>query len=160
MKKYLDAGEIVNTHGVRGEIKIVPWADDAEFLRQFRHFYIDDKPFKILSSRVHKGCLIASLEGVSDVNTAMVLKGKIAKIDREEAKLPKDLVFVDDIIGAKVMSEEGEELGVLKDIMEMPSGRIYVVKGNREILIPDVDEFIKNIDVEAGVITVHLIEGM
>ncbi len=160
MKKYLDAGEIVNTHGVKGEIKILPWTDSAEFLRQFKVLYINDKPVKILSSRVHKDCLIASLEGIDDVNAAMVLKGKTVKIDRSEAKLPKGTIFMQDIIGAEVFDENGEHLGKLDDVLDLPSGRIYVVKGKREILIPDVDEFIIKTDVEAGRIIVRLIEGM
>lgn len=160
MKKFLDAGEIVNTHGVKGEVKILPWADSAEFLRQFRHFYIDNKPIRIISARVHKECLIALLEGTNDVNAAMTLKGKMVQIDRSEAELPQGTIFVQDLIGAAVVDEDGEDLGILKDVMDLPSGRIYVVKGEREILIPDVDEFIKKTDLEAGKITVHLIEGM
>ena len=91
-KQYLEAGRIVNTHGVRGEVKIEPWADDAAFLTRFRRFYLDGKPVAVRSCRVHKSMCIALLEGVDDVNAAMPLKGKVIFIDRDDAKLPKGTV--------------------------------------------------------------------
>ena len=156
---YLEAGKIVNTHGVRGEVRIVPWADSAEFLRRFRTFYIDGTAYKVLRSRVHKSQLIAALEGVEDVNTAMALKNRVICIDRADAKLPEGRYFVQDLIGLYVKSEDGAVLGQLAEVLDLPQGQVYVVRGDREILIPDVPEFILNIDPETG-FTVHLIEGM
>ena len=156
---YLEAGKIVNTHGVRGEVRIVPWADSAEFLRRFRTFYIDGTAYKVLRSRVHKSQLIAALEGVEDVNAAMALKNRVICIDRADAKLPEGRYFVQDLIGLDVKAEDGTLLGQLSEVLDLPQGQVYVVKGEREILIPDVPEFILNIDPETG-ITVHLIEGM
>lgn len=160
MEKYLEAGRITNTHGIKGEVKIEAWTDDAEFLRQFKVLYIDNKPVKVTESRVHKGFLLAKLEGVDDVNAAMILKNKPVYFDRNDAKLPKGGFFLADLMGARVVDEAGGELGVLEDILEMPAGNIYVVKGEREILIPAVPEFIVDTDIKAGIITVSLIEGM
>lgn len=160
MEKYLEAGKIVNTHGIKGEIKIEPWADNADFLEGFKFLYIDGKSVKIVSSRVHNGFLIAKLEGVDDVNAAMPLKNRIVSIDRAEAKLPKGAFFIRDLIGASVVTEAGEPLGKLADVLEMPAHNVYVVAGDREILIPAVPEFILKTDIDAGVVTVHLIEGM
>ncbi len=156
---YLEAGKIVNTHGVRGEVRIVPWADSAEFLRRFRTFYIDGTAYKVLRSRVHKSQLIAALEGVEDVSAAMALKNRVICIDRADAKLPEGRYFVQDLIGLDVKSEDGALLGQLSEVLDLPQGQVYVVRGDREILIPDVPEFILNIDPEGG-FTVHLIEGM
>ena len=160
MEKYLEAGKIVNTHGIKGEVKIQPWVDDAEFLRKFSSLYIDGKPYKILVGRVHKGFLIAELEGVSDVNAAMTLKNRTVFIDRSEAKLPRGHFFIQDIMGASVVDESGNELGKLTDVLETPAANVYVVTGEREILIPAVPEFIIKTDVRAGMITVRLIDGM
>ena len=110
-KRFLEAGQIVSTHGVRGEVRIQPWADEADFLTRFRRFYIDGAEVKVRSCRVHKQMCIASLAGVEDVNAAMALKGKVLFIDREEAKLPPGAVFLQDIIGAKVVDEAGRSLG-------------------------------------------------
>ncbi len=160
MEKLLEAGKIINTHGIKGEVKIQPWTDNAEFLQKFKFLYIDGAPVRLLGGRIHKDCLIARLEGVSNVNDAMVLKNKVVFIDRSEVKLPRGEFFLCDIIGAEVCTEDGVLLGKLTDILEMPAGNIYVVNGEREILIPAVPEFIIKTDIDAGVITVKLIEGM
>ena len=158
--RFIEAGRIVNTHGVRGEVKIEVWLDSADFLKSFKTLYIDEKPVKLRSGFVHKGCLIACLEGVDDVNAAMVLKNRTVYIDRKDAKLPKGAYFIQDIIGAEVIDEQGNTLGKLADVMETPASSIYVVKGETEHLIPAVPEFILKVDVKNGVIRVHTIEGM
>ena len=80
--QFLEAGQIVNTHGIQGEVKIVPWCDSPEFLLQFGTLYLDGTPVRVRAARVHKGNVLAALEGVADVNAAMALKGKIVSIDR------------------------------------------------------------------------------
>ena len=159
-KQYIEAGRIVNTHGVAGEVKIEVWLDSPQFLKSFKRCFIDKREVKLLSARVHKGFLIAKLQGVEDVNAAMALKGRTVFIDRADARLPKGAFFLQDIIGASVVDEQGREIGKLSDVMETPASNVYVVKGEREHLIPAVPEFILSTDAENGIITVHLIEGM
>lgn len=159
-KKYLEAGRIVNTHGVHGEVRLEHWADDKDFFAGLRRVFIDDVSYKLLAARPHKNCLILSLEGVRDVNAAMRLKGKTLFIDREDVSLPDGVFFLQDILGARAVTEDGAELGTLSDVMELPGGRVYVIQGDREYLIPDVPEFILNADPENGLLTVRLIEGM
>lgn len=159
-KDFLEAGRIVNTHGVRGEVKIQPWADSPEFLLGFRTLYLGETPLQVRAARVHKNMVIAALEGVADVNAAMALKGRVVSIRRTDAKLPAGEFFLQDILGADVRTESGETLGRLADVLDLPGGNVYVVRGEREILIPAVPEFVLETDPEAGVITVRLIEGM
>ena len=159
-KRFLEAGQIVNTHGVRGEVRIQPWADEAAFLTRFRRFYIDGAPVKVRSCRVHKQMCVAALEGVEDVNAAMALKGKVLFIDREDARLPAGTVFLQDIIGARCVDETGRELGTVEDILSEPAASVLVVQGEREILIPDVPAFVLQKDADAGLVTVRLIDGM
>ena len=159
-QRFIEAGKIVNTHGVRGEVTIQVWLDSPEFMKSFKTLYIDEKPVKMLSARPYKDMLIASLEGIGDVNAAMCLKNKTVCIDRKDARLPKGSYFLQDIIGAAVVDEAGNEVGRLADIMETPASAIYVVKGESEHLIPAVPEFVLSTDVKNGLITVHLIEGM
>ncbi len=158
--QYLEIGQIVNTHGIRGEVRIQPWADSPEFLLRFKTFYIDGAPVRVRAARVHKGCVIALFDGVEDVNAAMGLKNKTLCIDRADARLPKGSFFLADILGARVVTEDGAELGALADTLDLPGQRVYVVRGEREHLIPAVPEFILHTDADAGVITVRLIEGM
>lgn len=162
MKKheYLECGKIVNTHGIRGEVKIIPWADSPEFLCGLPALYIDDKEVKLRSARVHKGNVIALLEGVDDINDAMLLKEKVVFMSRTDAELPEGSFYIADIIGLKVICEDGRELGILKEILSPSLQQVYVVEGDREIMIPAVPEFILETNVEGGYIKVHLIEGM
>ena len=104
--------------------------------------------------------MIARLEGVDDVNAAMTLKNKTISVRREDARLPKGAFFLQDILGARVVDEDGREIGVLEDVLETPASNVYVVRGETEHLIPAVPEFIKKTDADAGVVTVHLIGGM
>lgn len=159
-QQYIEAGRIVNTHGVNGEVKIEVWLDSPQFMKKCGRIFVGGNPVRIISGREHKGFLLARLEGVDDVNAAMCLKGKNVFIDRSDAKLPKGAFFLQDIIGASVVDEQGREVGRLAEIMETPASMIYVVRGEAEHLIPAVPEFILNTDAEAGVITVHMIEGM
>ena len=160
MKEFLDCGQIVNTHGVRGEVRIVPWADSPEFLCQFSTLYIDGAPRRVLSSRVHKGSVIARLDGMDTVEQAMLLRDKTVQISRADAKLPKGTFFLADIIGLKVVDEEGRTLGARKEVLSPSVQQVYVVDGEREILIPAVPEFILETNIEGGYIRVRLIEGM
>ena len=160
MKDFLDCGEIVNTHGVRGEIRIVPWADSPDFLCQFSTLYVDGAPRKVLSCRVHKGSVIARFDGVDTVEQAMLLKGKTVQMRRTDAKLPKGAFFLEDIIGLDVVDEAGQKLGTLKEVLSPSLQQVYVVEGEREIMIPAVPEFILETNIAGGYLKVRLIEGM
>ena len=160
-KALIEAGRIVNTHGVRGEVKIEVWLDSPQFFKSFKRLVLETgEEKKILSAKTQKGFVIAALEGVGDFNAAMALKGKTVSVHRVDAALPHGAFFLQDIIGARVVDEDGNEIGTLTDVMETPASNIYVVTGQTEHLIPAVPEFIKKTDADAGVITVHLIEGM
>lgn len=160
--QFLEAGEIVNTHGVRGEVKIMPWADSPEFLCQFDTFYLDGKPVKVLSARPHKTMVLAQLEGVDTVEKAMRLKGKVLSIDRTGVELPDGRHFLADLMGLTVLDNAtGEELGTIEDILTPPAHEVYVVRGRgKEYMIPAVDAFLAETNVEGGYIRVNLIEGM
>ena len=160
MKEYLDCGQIVNTHGVRGEVRIVPWADSPEFLCQFSTLYIDGAPRRVLSSRVHKGSVIAKLDGVDTVEEAMLLRDKIVQLRRADARLPEGTFFLADVVGLDVVDEAGRALGTLKEVLSPSVQQVYVVEGEREILIPAVPEFILETNIVGGYIKVRLIEGM
>ncbi len=160
-KEFIEAGRIVNTHGVIGEVKIEVWLDSPQFFKSFRKLYLKSgEELKVISAKTHKGFVIARLEGIEDINAAMRLKGKELSIRRSDAALPKGAFFLQDIIGAKVVEEDGREVGTLVEIMERPSSNIYVVKGENEHLIPAVPEFIMSTNIDEGTIIVRLIEGM
>ena len=137
--QFLEAGQIVNTHGIRGEVKIV----------------------RVRAARVHKGNVLAFLEGVDDVNAAMALKGRTVFIDRTGVELPEGRHFIADLLGLEVIdAATGEKIGVVADVLTPPAHEVYVVKGQHEYMIPAVDEFLAETNVEGGYLKVNLIEGM
>ena len=160
MTEFLDCGQIVNTHGVHGEVRILPWADSPDFLRRFRTLYLDGAPLQVASCRVHKGSVITGFQGVDTVERAMALKGRTVQIRRADAALPEGSFFLADIIGLDVVDEAGHRLGALKEVLSPSVQLVYVVEGEREIMIPSVPEFILETNLEAGYIKVRLIEGM
>ena len=159
-KQFLEAGEIVSTHGIQGEVKILPWADSPEFLLKFKTFYIGGKAVEVVSSRVHKTCVLAKLQGIDTPEEAISLRGQKILIDRNQVKLPKGTVFIADLLGCRVLDEDGNEIGKIKDVLTMPSSDVYVIEGEHKYMIPSVKEFVKEINVEEGFVRVHLIEGM
>ena len=160
MNQLLETGEIVSSHGIHGEVKILPWADTPEFLLEFDLFYLNGKPYEVLSSRVHKTCVLAKLKGIDTPEQAAALRGKRVSIDRADVRLPEGTVFIADLIGCRVMDENGTEIGKIRDVLTMPSSDVYVVEGEHQYMIPAVREFVKEIDVTQRFVRVHLIEGM
>lgn len=164
MKQFLEAGEIVNTHGINGEVKINPWCDSAEFLASMKCLYIDEKPVKVAKARVHKNCVLVKFAGIDSIEQAMELKRKIVFINRSDVKLPKGTVFVQDLIGLDVYDLRFNKIiGKLTDVMNLPTSDVYVVKSSvsgNEILVPAIPEFVKNSDISKGIITICSIEGM
>ena len=148
--RYLEAGKIVNTHGIAGEVKILPWADDPAFLLDFDTLYIDGQPVSLLGAGIH------------DFNEAMKLNTKVIVIDREYAELEEGAFFLADLMGLEVRdADSGEVLGQIADILTPPASNVYVVTGGKQDhMIPAVPEFIVETNIDEGYLRVRLIEGM
>ncbi len=159
-KTYLEAGKVVSTHGVRGEVKLLPWADSPEFLLPFTTLWGEgNRALEVEESRVHGTCVLFKFKGIDTVEEASALRGRILSIRRDDEHLPQDVVFIADLIGLPVFSN-GEQIGVLKEVLTMPSSDVYVVKGEHEYMIPAVPAFVPEVDPSKGRIDVNLIEGM
>ena len=158
-QEFLEAGKIVSTHGVRGEVKILPWADDADFLVGLPRVFVAGREYAVQHSRVQKTCVLMKLAGIDDVDTAAKFREQIVRIHRDDMELPEGSVFIADLIGLRVIAD-GEEIGKVSDILSMPGNDVYVVTGSREYLIPAVPEFILERNLEEGFVRVKLIEGM
>ncbi|MDR1298772.1 MAG: ribosome maturation factor RimM [Oscillospiraceae bacterium] len=161
--ELIETGEIVRAHGVRGETRVLPWADSPEFLLGFDRLYVDGEPRRVVSARVHGRTVIVAFDGVSDAAGAEALRGKTVWIDRADARLDEGERFIADIIGLRAIDiGDGCEFGRIRDVLKLPHGDVYVIDGvgGREILIPSAREFVKNIDVSGGTVSFSLIEGM
>ena len=159
---YIEAGRITSTHGVHGEVKIEVWLDTPEDLKHYRRVFIDGQERKLLSVRQQNRFVIVKLHQIDDINAAQPLKGKTVYIAREDAPLPPGGYFLQDLLDAKVVLEDGSPVGVLTEILERPANNVYVVTDpdGKEILIPVVPAFIIRADAENGIVTVRLLEGM
>ena len=158
-KQWLEAGRIVGTHGVRGEVKVEPWADEPAFLLDFEEVQLNGKLYAVEQSRVHKTQALLKLKGVDTVEDAALLRGKIVSINRDDAQLEDGAVFIADLIGLPVYDEAHNELGKITEVLTLPANDVYVVKGAHEYMIPVVKEFVLTVDTTAGV-TIRLVEGM
>lgn len=160
--QFLETGQIVNTHGVKGEVKVVPWADSPEYLKQFHTFYLEGRPLSALSVRVDKTNVLIRFEGIDTVEAAMRLKGQTLSVSRADARLPAGRHFLADLMGLAVLdAATGERLGTVEDILTPPAHNVYVVGGGaKRYMIPAVPAFVTETDVDRGYIKVNLIEGL
>ena len=154
---FIEAGEIVNTHGVRGEIKMLPWLDSPEDMCGFTRCRIGGKDYAITACRVQNTCDLLKLEGVDTMEAAQALRGKTVTLYRED--MDEDVIFAGDLIGMEVFSQ-AERIGELTQVLDYPGNQVYVVKGEREYLVPAVKEFILSTDLEGNRMEVKLLEGM
>ena len=155
-------GQIVNAHGIRGEVRIQPRDGDAAFLTTFKTFLLDGKPVSPTACHVHKRLVLAKFPGVDDMNAALALKGKDLYIRREDARLPAGEYFDDELLGLDVYdADSGQCLGELTAVEPYPAHKLYTVRGQREFLVPAVkDVFIKSIDMEENRMEIHVWEGL
>lgn len=158
---YLEVGKVLNTHGIRGEIKVQSWCDELEDLCELETVYINHKAYAVKHTRIHGQVVLMTLEGIHSIDDALPLKNKIVEASREDFLLDEGEHFVVDLIGLEARNAEtGEVLGKVVEIMEYPAQDIYVIKGEKQIMIPDVPDFVKEINEDEGYIAFQLLEGM
>ena len=148
-KQYLEAGEIVNTHGIRGEVKINPWADGPEFLVDFDTFYLNGTAYEGRAPGSTSRWCCASSGALDTVEAAQKLRGTVVCIDRDEVELEEDAVFIADLIGLPVLAD-GVRSAKVEDVLTMPGNDVYVVKGQHSYMIPAVKEFLLDVNVDEG----------
>ena len=162
-QKYLEAGKIVNTHGLRGEVKITPWTDYPEVFEELDKLYLEDGiSFKIKSVKYHKSSVIVKLLGVDYVDEAEKLKNKIVYVPRESLdNLAEDTYFVVDLIGLDVFEDENF-IGKLTEVITTGSNDVYVVKreGEKDILLPALKEVVLDVNINEGFMKVKIPEGL
>ena len=155
--QFIKAGEIVTTHGVRGEVKVLCWLDDPEMLCEFDRCRISGKEYTIDQCRVQKTCNLVKLSGIDTMEEAQLMRGKVIELYRED--IDDEIIFADELIGVEVFAD-GEMIGKITEVLDYPGNAVYVVKGKFEYMIPAVNSFILSTDVEANRMEVRLIEGM
>ena len=155
--QYIEAGEIVNTHGIRGEMKVLCWLDDPEMLCEFDRCRIDGKEYEMEQVRVQKTCNLVKLTGIDTMEAAQAMRGKTVELFRED--IDEEVIFAAELIGMEVYTED-KCIGKIREVLDYPGNSVYVVKGEYEYMIPAVKQFILFTDMEANRMEVKLIEGM
>lgn len=165
LKRYLEVGQIVGTHGVNGEVRINPWCDTPEFLKKFKTLYFDKdgkKTVKVISSRVHGNVVLFKLDGVSTVEEAAKLRNKVVFMDRNDAHIDKNSFFIQDLIGCKVFdADDGRLYGELSDVSQTGANDVWHIKsGEREYLIPAIPDVVIETDVENETVKIRPLRGI
>jgi 16S rRNA processing protein RimM len=155
--QFIEAGEIVSTHGLKGEMKVLPWVDSPDILCEFDRCRISGKEYTIEACRVQKTCNLLKLEGIDTIEAAQLMRGKTVELYRED--IDEDVIFAAELIGVEVYAN-GENIGKIVEVLDYPGNSVYVVKGKYEYMIPAVKAFILSTDMEKNEMQVNLIEGM
>ena len=164
-KQYLECGKIINTHGIAGAVKLESWCDSPEVLASLETVYFKKgeiyKPVEVLRASVFKRFVLMTLEGVTDIDAAAALKETVVYAHRDELPIEEGQHFIADLVGLPVIdADSGREYGILDDVINTGASDIYVIKSeDGEKMMPAVDEFVKEIDLERGIF-VTPIEGM
>lgn len=163
-KEYLEAGKIVTTHGIRGEVKIMPYTDTPELLAEFDRLFIGKNKTELIieRSRVFKSMVIAKIEGVDTPEAAEKLRNKLLYMHRDDLELDDDTYFIQDLIGLEVRDADSEKVyGVIEDVLQTGANDVYAVKGeDREYLVPAIADVVVSTDVENGVMTIRPLDGL
>ena len=155
--EFIEAGEIVTTHGVKGEVKVMPWVDGPEILCEFDRCRIAGKEYEIVSCRIQKSCNLVKLSGVDTMEAAQAMRGKVIELYRED--IDDEVIFAAELIGVEVYAD-GALLGKIAEVLDYPGNSVYVVTGEHEYMIPAVKQFILSTDLETNTMQVKIIEGM
>ncbi|MCY6483970.1 ribosome maturation factor RimM [Clostridium aestuarii] len=148
MEQFLTVGRIINTHGIKGEIKVKPISDDVKRFKELKEAYINEKLVNIKGCKFQPNKVILKIEGIDSIEEAVKLKNKPIKVKRENAvQLPEDSYYEADIIGCEVFEENGNAIGNVDEIIYTGSNDVYWVKGENEVLIPALKDIILKIDI-------------
>ncbi|MBU5481777.1 ribosome maturation factor RimM [Blautia sp. MSJ-19] len=167
MEDLLKVGVITTTHGVRGEVKVYPTTDEPERFLDLEYVLLDTgkelRRLDIKNVRFFKNLVILKFDGIDNINDIEKYKGRDLWIPREEAQeLDEDEYYIADLLGMKVLLEDGTEFGTLKNVMETGANDVYIVDSleHGEVLLPAIKECILDVDIEANTMTVHLMKGL
>ena len=167
MNDFLEIGQIVNSYGIKGFFKVVPFTDNITRFDDLKNIYIEKnkklEKKEIEEVKYHKNLVLLKIKGIDDINDTEQYKNCYLKIDRKNAaKLPEDSYFITDIIGIEVFTEDGELLGNVIDVFPTGSNDVYVVKDElgKQILLPAIQDVIKEVDLTNKKMIVHLIAGL
>lgn len=163
-KQFLEAGKIVTTHGIRGEVKVMPYTDTPELLCEFDRLFIGKNrdEINVTRARVFKNTVIMKLEGIDTPEDAEKLRNKLLYMHRDDLELDDDTYFIQDLIGLEVSdADSGKVYGKIADVMQTGANDVYVINGDdREYLVPAIADVVVSTDIDGGTMTIRPLEGL
>ena len=165
-KDFLETGEIVGTHGVRGEMRVNPWCDSPAFLKKFKKLYLDEngqKSLDVKSAREHGNVALVTVDGIDTVEKAQAMRGKVIYIKRDDAKIPKGSYFIAELIDCTVYDADDESVvyGIITDVSMTGANDVWhIEKDGKEYLIPAIKDVVISVDVEEGVVKIRPMKGI
>ena len=163
-KEYLEAGKIVNIHGIRGEVKIIPYCDSPELLCEFDRLFLGKslKEIYIQRSRVQKNMVICKIEGIDTPEQAEKLRNQMLYMHRDDLELDENTYFIQDLIGITVKdADTGEIYGTIDDVLQTGANDVYSIKnGDKNYLVPAIADVVVDTDINSGVMTIRVLEGL
>ena len=165
LKQSIEAGKITGTHGIRGEMRLDTWSDSPDFMTGFKTLYLNadgTEKWAKVTCRPHKNVAIVKVGGIDTIEQAEKFRGKIVYISRKDAKLPKDKYFVQDLLGCTVFdADDGKVYGEISDVSKTGANDVWHIKnGEKEYLIPVIDDVIINVDVANDKIEIRPLKGI
>ena len=167
MKKYLEIGKIVSTHGINGEVRVQPWCDDGKFLLKFKTLYYDaegKKSVKVISGRVHGNVVLLKLDGVTSINTASLLRERVLYMCRDDVKIKDGSYFIQDLIGCKVYDADNESrcYGTLTDVTKTGANDVWHITDDnkKEVLIPAIPDVVIQVDIQKETVVIRPLGGL
>ena len=166
LKQFLETGQIVSTHGIKGEVRVNPWCDSPEFMKRFKTLYFDkngEKSVKVISCRPHGNIVILKLDGIDTVEQAQKLRNKILFMNRDDAKLKKGDWFIQDLLGCTVYDADNQNIiyGELTDVAETGANDIWTIqKDGKEYIIPAIKDVVIKVDAPDEAIFIRPLKGI
>ncbi|MCD7828007.1 MAG: ribosome maturation factor RimM [Clostridiales bacterium] len=167
LKQYLETGQIVSTHGVKGEVRFDPWCDSPDFMKRFKTLYFDDKgekPVKVLSCRPHGNIVILKLQGTDTVADAQKLRNTVLYMNRDDAKIKKGDWFIRDLLGCSVCDadDNAKIYGKISDVQSTGANDIWFIDGTdgKEYIIPAIKDVVITVDVENEIVYIRPLKGI
>ena len=167
IKEFLELGQIVGTHGVRGEMRLNPWTDSPDFVKQFKTVYYDNtgrNPVKVVSARTHGNIVLIKLDGIDSVDAASAMRNRIIYMRRSDAKLKAGTYFIEELIGCEVFDSEDDtkKYGVISDVSETGANDVWHITDEKgaEYLIPAIKEIVIKTDVEENRVVIKPMKGI
>ena len=166
LKEFLEAGRIVGTHGIKGELRVDPWCDSPDFLAQFKTRYTKDgaQALEVISSRVHKNLLLVQLKGIDTIEQGDRMRGKVLFIKRSDVTLPKGRYFISDLLGMEVYNADDETVcyGVITDVIKTGANDVYQItdKQQKNYLIPVIDQVVIDTDIQSRKLLIRPMKGI